>query len=234
MPEENKLQDTSPKKNWIGALLFVIFVAVLPIMTVVFSMTGLNKYKDIRSEMRYLKDSTRVDFNAFNTYQNTILDNEMIRGQLVVAGYWNAQCDQKMEGFIRQIKALQGNLSRDDQGKLLFVIHTEDFSADSTWAIESYVNKWQLDTSNWKFTKGGDKERYKMPNDVSCSTIALLDGRVSRKDSSNNYLQGPLLCDYYDLDAQVEVETLLRHIAVIMPKKQRKKIVHRAEEKLYN
>lgn len=232
--EKNTAPNPAPKKNLVGALIFVVFIAVLPIMTVVFSKTGLDKYKNIRSEMRYLKDSTRVDFNALSTYQNVSLNNEMIRGQLVVTGYWNQQCDSKMPVFINQIKELKGNLSKDDQGKLLFVIHTDDFSGDSTWTIASYLAKWQLDTNDWKFVEGGAKSRYQMPNDVSCSTIALLDGRVSRKDSTGNYLQGPLLCDYYNLDEQEEVEKLLRHVAVIMPAKQRKKIAYQPEKKLYD
>lgn len=227
-------QNTAPKKNWIGALIFLLFVAVLPIMTVIFSKTGLDKYKDIRNEMRFLNDSVRVDFDALTTYQNTTLNNEFIRGQLVIAGYWTQQCDSKVEGFINQIKDLQGQLSEDDQGKLLFVVHTDDFSQDSTWALEPYLGKWKLDTSSWKFVEGGAKTRYQMPNGVSCSTIALLDGRVSRKDSTGNYLQGPLLCDYYDLDEQAEVEKLLRHMAVIMPAKQRKKIKYQPAEKLYD
>jgi hypothetical protein len=234
MSEEKKVPQQPPKRNWVGAVVFVVFVAVLPIMTVVFSKTGLDKYKNIRSEMRYLKDSTRVDFNALNTYQDVELNNELIRGQLVIAGYWTARCNQKIAGFVQQIKDLQGQLSTDDQGKLLFVVHTDDFSTDSTWTLQSYLNEWKLDTSNWKFVNGGGKTRYQMPDDVSCSTIALLDGRVSRKDSTGNYLQGPLLCDYYDLDEQEEVEKLLRHLAVIMPAKQRKSISWKEEEKLYN
>lgn len=227
-------KNTAPKKNLIGAIIFIFFVAVLPIMTVVFSKTGLDKYKNIRSEMRFLNDSVRVDFDALTTYQNTTLNNEFIRGQLVVAGYWTQQCAPKMEHFIDQVKDLQGQLSKDDQGKLLFVIHTDDFSQDSTWALEPYLGKWKLDTSSWKFVEGGGKTRYQMPSDVGCSTIALLDGRVSRKDSTGNYLQGPLLCDYYDLNQQAEVEKLLRHMAVIMPAKQRKKIKYQPTEKLYD
>lgn len=231
MSTENQV---APKKNPIGALLFIVFVAVLPIMTVVFSKTGLDKYKNIRSEMRYLKDSTRVDFNALPTYQNTTLDNESIRGQLVITGHWTKSCSPKMPTFIQQIKDLQGQLSADDQGKLLFVVHTDDFSSDSTWALEPYLKEWKLDTSSWKFVKGGTRARYQMPNDISCSAITMLDGRVSRKDSTGNYLQGPLLCDYYDLNEQADVEKLLRHMAVIMPAKQRKKIKYRPEKKLYD
>lgn len=229
----SKENNAAPKKNPVGAIVFIIFVAVLPIVTVLFSKTGLDKYKDIRSEMRYLKDSIRVNFDTLATYQNTALNNKYIRGKLVIAGHWTNYCDQKMPMVINQIKDLKGHLSEDDQEKLLIVIHTDNFSKDSTWAIEPYLNQWKVDTGSWKFTKRGEKARYHMANDVSCSTIALLDGRVSRKDSTNNYLQGPLLCDHYDLNQQIEIEKLLRHMAIIMPAKQRKKIQYRPEEKLY-
>ena len=223
----------APKKNWLGALIFLTFIAILPVMTVVFSKTGLDKYKNIRSEMRYLKDSTRVDFDALTTHQNAFLGNEMMRGQLIIAGFWTKECQAEVNQLITQVKDLQAQLSKDDQGKLLFVVHTDNFSQDSTWELQTYLNEWKLDTSSWKFVNGSGKERYQIPNDVGCSTIALLDGRVSRKDSTNNYLQGPLLCDYYDLNQQAEVEKILRHMAVIMPAKQRKKIEYKPEDKLY-
>lgn len=223
------------KKNPVAAVVFMMFVIVLPIMTVVFSKLGLDKHKGYRSEMQFLSDSIRVDFQNLSTFQNAYLTNEYIRGKLVVAGFWDYACKDEMNALVDSLKSLRNNFNKEDQAKLLFVIHTEDFSQDSTWSLEESMATWEIDTSYWKFTKGIDRGRYhiKAEDHKNCFSVVILDGRVSRKDDSKNYKKGPLLCDYYNLKEEETVKNLLRHIAVIMPKKQRKKIEWKQEEKLY-
>jgi hypothetical protein len=221
------------KKNPVAAIIFLMFVIILPVLTVVFSKTGLDKYKGIRSEMQFLSDSIRVDFDNLSTFWDASLSNEGMLDKLVLVGSWNYTCKNEMGLFIDSLKNLRSNFSKADQAKLLFVIHTEDFSQDSTWSLEEHVADWKIDTSDWKFVKGIDKGRYKMETDKNCFSVAILDGRVSRKDDSENYKKGPLLCDYYNLKEENTVKKLLRHLAIIMPAKQRKKIEWKEEEKLY-
>lgn len=221
------------KKNPIAAIIFLMFVVVLPVITVIFSKTGLDKYKGIRSEMQFLGDSIRVDFDHLSTYWDVPLTNELIKGKLVIAGFWDYACKDQIGAFVDSLKSLQSNFNKEDQGKILFVIHTEDFRQDSSWALGKYVDAWNIDTSDWKFTMGIDRGRYKMASEKNCFNIAVLDGRVSRKDDSENYKKGPLLCDYYNLKDTEAVKQLLRHMAIIMPAKQRKKIEWKQEEKLY-
>lgn len=221
------------KKNPVAAIVFVMFVIVFPIVTVFFSKKGLDKYKGIRSEMQFLKDSIRVDFDHLSTYYNSNLSNELVRGKLIVTGFWSAHCQEEMTELVDSLKAFRNNFRREDQGKLLFVIHTDDFSQDSTWSLAPYLDEWKVDTSKWKFAKGISKERYRLKNGNSCSTITVLDGRVSKKDDSGDYKNGPLLCDHYNLKDKEAVEQLLRHMALIMPVKARKKIEYKADEKLY-
>ncbi|MFT5645348.1 MAG: hypothetical protein ACI976_000018 [Aureispira sp.] len=225
------------KKNPVAGIIFLMFVIILPVVTVLFSQWGLDRHKGIRSEMQFLSDSIRVDFGQLSTFQNASLTNESIRDKLVLAGFWDYTCKDEMGAFIDSLKALRNNFTKPDQAKLLFVIHTEDFSQDSTWSLEESIATWKIDTSYWKFTKGIDRGRYNMntnsPSGENCFSIAVLDGRVSRKDDSKNYKKGPLLCDYYDLKDRETVQDLLRHLAVIIPLKQRKKIEWKQEEKLY-
>lgn len=224
---------TENKKNPVAAMVFILFVIVFPVVTVFFSKKGLDKFKVIRSEMQFLKDSIRINFNDLPTYWNAALDNEGIRDKLVVVGFLDRACQQDMDLFVDSLKSFRNNFEQEDRGKLLFVIHLDNFAQDSTWSLDQMVEKWDIDTTYWRFLQGIDRERYKIASDYNCSTIAILDGRVSRKDDSGNYKNGPLLCDYYNLDDPNTVEQLLRHIALIMPVKQRKKIEYKAEEKLY-
>jgi hypothetical protein len=220
------------KKNPVAAMIFLLFVVGFPVLTVLFSKIGLDKYKGIRSEMQFLSDSIRVDFDNLSTFQNAYLTNELIKDKLVLAGFWDYACKNQMGEFVDSLKSLRNNFSKEDQAKLLVVIHTEDFRQDSTWSLEQSIATWEIDTANWKFTKGIDRGRYKIEKKENCFTVAILDGRVSRKDDSENYKKGPLLCDYYNLKETKVVQDLLRHLAIIMPAKQRKKIEWKGEEKL--
>lgn len=223
---------TEKKKNPIGAIVFMLFIIILPIATVLFSKFGLDRYKDFRSEMRFLKDSIRVDFDDSRPLDGATLNNPYIKGKLVMAGYHRPSCTENLQGLVEGMKKVQGHLSTDDQKKILFVLHLGAALSDSL--AMAYRNEWKLDSSQWKLLSNGTMQRYGAEGEVPCSTIALLDGRVSRKDKSDNYLQGPLLGDYYDLNNQDEVGALLRHMAVLMPAKTRKSIEYRAEEKLYH
>jgi len=220
------------KKNPVGAIVFCIFVLALPVMTVYFSKSGLDKYKNLRSEMAFLKDSIRISFDDKEVYGGAQLDNEFIKGKLVLVAFWDQSCTANFTTVIDSMKAIQHLLSADDQRKLLFVVQTEDHSQDSTWNVFDYAQDWQLDTMFWKFQKPVDRTAFKIEG-KDCFNIAMLDGRVSRKDESGDYKKGPLLCDYYQINKSEDVQAMLKHMAVIMPAKKRKSIEYKADENLY-
>lgn len=220
------------KKNPIGAIVFCVFVLVLPVMTVYFSKSGLDKYKNLRSEMAFLKDSIRVSFDDKEVYGGALLDNEFIKGKLVLVAFWDEACFSNMTTVIDSMKRIQEQLSADDQKKLLFIIQTDGNPQDSTWNVFNYAQEWKVDTMLWKFHKGVDRGAFKM-DQQDCFNIAMLDGRVSRKDESGDYKQGPLLCDYYQINKPEDIQAMLKHMAVIMPSKKRKTIEYKADEKLY-
>lgn len=221
------------KKNPLAAVVFFLMVIVLPLITVYFSKFGLDAYKDLRSEMPFLKDSIRVNFNDLNTYWNAELNNEFIKEKMVFVAFADNDCKEKLGETIDFLKKILNKFEKDDQHKMLFVVHAIDETQDSTWSLEAHVKDWQLDTSAWKFTKNANLQAYLLKPENKCPTIVLLDGRVSRKDKTNNYKKGPLLCAHYNIKDEKTLEQLLKHIPVLMPKKERKSIQYKAEEKLY-
>ena len=224
---------TEQKKNIVGALIFMLFVVTLPVATIVFSKIGLDRYKDIRSEMRYLKDSIRVDFDALNAPDGATLNNGYLKGKLVMTGFYDIDCKGANTTLIQGMKGIQARLEEKDREKILFVIPLNGATLSDS-LLTQYRTEWAMDSSQWKWVTNGTPERYKMDPAASCTTVSLLDGRVSRKDKTDNYLSGPLLGDYYDLQNQEDEEALLRHMAVLMPEKKRKSIEYRAEQKLYH
>ncbi len=218
------------KKSPAAIFAFVLFIVVLPFATVLFSKVGLDRYKGIRSEMRFLQDSVRVNFEDLAVLDGGQLSNVGIRGKLVMAGFDRDNC---LPSLVGGMKAIQQRLSKDDQKKILFVLHMNQLELSDS-LIQAYRTELQIDSSQWKLVNGAVPSRYRIENLEGCTTIALLDGRVSRKDKTDNYLKGPLLGDYYNLKSQQDTEALLRHMAILMPAKKRKSITYKAEEKLYH
>ncbi len=221
-----------PQKNRIGALIFCLFVFGFPLLTVYFSKSGLDKYKDMRSEMTFLKDSFRVDFNDVPMVYDEKILNKNLKGKLILSASWNEDCQSPLVSVVDTLKMIQNHFNSEDQNKMLFFIHTNNHFQN--WEhLDSCVSLWNIDTAIWKFSNSAVLKDYRFNDQNYCTSLVMLDGRVSRKDDSNDYLKGPLLCENYNLNNRDNTLNLLQNMAVIMPAKQRKSIQFKNEEKLY-
>lgn len=218
------------KKSPTVTIVFVLFIVILPIATVLFSKIGLDRHKGIRSEMRFLQDSIRVNFEDLTVVDAGRVSNASLKGKLIMVGFNKDNC---LPTLVEEMKAIQAYLSEDDQKKLLFVVHTNQLELSDS-LIHAYRTTLEMDRTQWKLVNAALPSRYRIEVLEGCATVALMDGRVSSKDKTDNYLKGPLLGDYYNLKEQQEIELLLRHMAILMPAKKRKSITYKAEEKLYH
>jgi hypothetical protein len=209
-----------------------VFVFAFPLLTVYFSKSGLDKYKNMRSEMHFLNDSIRVDFDNIDLLLQDTLNNKRLKDRLIIAVSWNQQCQGSMVDMIDSVKAVQGYFSEEDNRKMTLLIHVPNFFNTSVM-LDSCIRAWDIDTSIWKFSNNSFLNQYRFEDTSFCSSLVLLDGRVSRKDNTKNYLKGPLLCEQYHLGVTGQKQKLLQNMAVIMPSKQRKSIVFKEDEKLY-
>ncbi|MCH2021467.1 MAG: hypothetical protein MK207_03205 [Saprospiraceae bacterium] len=221
------------KKNYIGAVIFILFVVGLPLLTVYFSKSGLDKYKEMRSEMEFLNDSIRIDFNNNSTYWNAELNNEYLQGKLILVSFCDSTCQPLISDMIDSLKMVQEYFNVEDQNKMLFIIHFGDFINSSLNFLDHFLEDSRIDTSKWRFVKHLNVDSYRLGDKKLCTNIVLLDGRVSRKDHSGDYKKGPLMCAHYNLTDRDELHQLLQNMAVIMPEKQRKKIIYKEDEKLF-
>ena len=222
---------TNIKRNPVGIALFIFFVGFLPIATFFFSKSGLDVHKNIKKEMRYHRDSIRINIDQLVSFDGDVMKNTDLLEKATIVCFW-----QEKEGFeetLANIRELQGNFKEEDQIKMRILVHTGNFSSDSSWAWKNYMNKWQIDTALCKFVKGGNLKQYQFDQQPKNSHVALLDGRVSRKDKTNDYLKGAILCDNYDLSKEEEKKKLLRNMVVVLPKRNRKRLEHKHEEKLF-
>ncbi len=221
------------KKNYFGALIIVLFVIGLPLLSVYFSKSGLDKYKEMRGEMQFLKDSIRIDFNNQSTLWNAELNNEFFKGKLILVSFCDSSCQSTITDVIDSLKLIQTYFNEEDQNKMLFIVHFSDFFQRSSNLLDSYLEDWKIDTSRWKFLNFSNTDSYLLDNKNKCSTVVLLDGRVRRKDHSGDYKKGPLMCEHYNISKRNNIHHLLENMAIVMPAKKRKKIIYKEDEKLF-
>lgn len=221
------------KKNWLGAFIFVFFIGFLPIATFFFSYFGLDVHKNIKSEMRFHADSIRIDMRGLANDVGDTLDNTYFVGRIAVVGFWQSNCT--IDELVDVMQNQRAAFRKEDQGKIVNIIHRIDNpTPDSTWDATTYMLKNSLDTNLWKIVNKGELSAYPWEGKPSCSTLALLDGRVSRKDKTEGYLEGPILADYYDMSKEEDKQKMLRNITIVLPKKARKSIEFKADENLYD
>jgi hypothetical protein len=186
----------------------------------------------MRSEMTFLKDSFRVDFNNLPMIYDEKILNENLSGKLILSAAWNEDCQTPLVSIVDTLKMIQNHFNHEDQNKMLFFLHADNHFQNIAH-LDSCINVWNVDTAIWKFSNSAVLADYRFNDQNYCASLVMLDGRVSRKDDSDNYLNGPLLCENYKLSLRKNTLKLLQNMAVIMPAKQRKSIEFKNEEKLY-
>lgn len=230
----NTMSNTTPKKkkSAFGFFVFFFFIGFLPIATFFFSYFGLGVHKNIKSEMRFFQDSIRINFAGLNTYVGDTLNNADLVEQIAVVAFWEQGCD--IQKTVQLLKDQRAAFGAEDQGKMQTIIHRIDNpTPDSTWNATDFMLQNRLDTFGWKILEGVHGEAYPFLKEKKCDIIALLDGRVSRKDKTGGYVNGPILADYYDMTDAIQRAKLLRNITIVLPKKARKSIEFKADEKLF-
>ena len=220
------------KKNFMGIFVFIFFIGFLPIATFFFSYFGLDVHKNIKGEMRFHTDSIRINMEGLTSKMGDTLTNMYFVERIAVVGFWRPDCS--VDAIVLAMKEQRAAFGQDDQGKIINIIQRIDNpTPDSTWNPVDYLLKNSLDTNLWKIVDKGDLSAYPWKTNPQCNTLALLDGRVSRKDKTEGYVNGPILADYYDIGSEEERQKMLRNITIILPKKARKSIEFKADENLY-
>jgi len=221
-------------KKILGVAMFLLFVVIMPLLTIYFSKSGLDTYKEIRNEMRFYKDSLHVNLDKKLTLSGDTLKNELLVERTVLVSFWNDNCKESFGKTLQTIEKIKQNFSKEDNNKIVSLIHVGNLTKDSTWSFGQYADQWKIDSSDWFLVTGAvNHATYKINPKEACHSVAILDGRVSRKDDTKDYLKGPILCDNYDLTDTTVVKKMLRNMVIVLPKKDRKRLEFKADKKLF-
>lgn len=201
------------RKLVIIASLF--FLVIMPIVTVSFSKFGLDRYRAIKREMRLLADSVAMQPFLAISAQGDTFTNESTKGRLLVLHFFeNAQSNAAWTEMSRLQKELNDS---EDKGKILFL--SNQLTADTLTnlpALDSFNAFVLVKTPAEDFLKTSRVSR-----DKAASTLVLVD------------VNG-LMCDVYDANNPDEINQMLKHISLIMPKTKRRRYEFRADANLYS
>lgn len=214
------------QKNYKGAAVFMAFVFILPVITVMFSKTGLDKFKKMKSDIAYINDSIRIDLSALSSFNGDSIKNTSVVNKLIFVVTDQIECGS-LDLVLDSISRIRSQFNSEDQFKFVFYyLDRKGYSMDS---FNHVYNK--IDTNVYAVLNGPID--FKVKDVETCNRVVLLDGRVSRKDKTDNYKKGPLLCDVYDVRKYEDNQRLMEDIALLMPAKQRKTLTFEEDEKLY-
>lgn len=200
------------RKLVIIASLF--FLVVMPVVTVSFSKFGLDRHRAIKKEMRLLADSIALQPFLAISAQGDTFTNESTKGRLLILHFFeNAQPNTAWTELSRLQKEFSDS---EDKAKILFL--SNQLNTDSLANIPA------LDSFN-AFVL------------VKSPTEALLNmSRVSRDKATSTFVllnADGYVCDVYDTNNPDEINQLLKHISLVMPKTKRRRYEFRADANLY-
>lgn len=215
------------KKN-LGIIALMFFGLAIPIMTVLFSKFGLDRYKGMKAEMVFLKDSIQIKDFKLISFENQPITKKDVEGKVFIINYLDAECpEKKLTQTLKELKRIQAEYKKEDGHKILFLTHLNIPQEDSITTAIDYVKKYKLDTTNWKIAiqpQGNIQttvtENYKLPKEKLYSTLAIVDPRG-------------YLCNHYNTEDKENINKMMAHMTVLIPVKERKKLEYRADKKLY-
>ena len=213
-----------PKTRGLKLVGLIFLLGVLPVMALMFSVTGLDRHKELRDQMTMRKDSFFIpDFQVVSPNKDTVSKN-IVKGSIWVAHFVDGACDEDCKASLKAISEIQANfIEKKDGAKIIIGTHTVNDTANTVQREAATVG---IDSLNWatfpveRNEFDALKENYKLGNENINSTLALVDSKG-------------LLCEHYPTQMDT-VKQMIGHMIIILPKKStRKHLVFRREKDIY-
>ncbi len=207
---------TKTSKGFI--LAFVLFLVIAPILTVSFSKFGLDSFRNAKKELPLLKDSIRLDSFLSVASNLDTFTNASIKGRLAIFHFFE---DNNSPAWA-EMRRVQREYSKDIQDNLKMLYLSLPMRGDSSFLADNGV---KMDSTNW-FVLAKNLQAQAifnkakiMPQDAKYQLL-LVDARG-------------YLCKAYDSRNKDEINQMLRHISIIMPKTKRKKYVYKKDNTFF-
>lgn len=200
-------------------LVVLLFLVILPVTAVWFSKRGLDTYRTMRSEMRLLPDSIAAPELNLRTHRGVPVDTSYTKGKMYLVHVTAGTMEQAgSQTVLSVLQPVQRQFNKEDAGRYRIFTLTADSSA-----VEAQIARHGLDSLNWKF----------LP--VAEQNIAEWQARFRLQQADQVALVNSkgYLCDVYALNDSAALERLKAHMALVIPKKDRKRYQYRPDEDPY-
>ncbi len=209
-----KAKTKSSKAFLVAAALFLV---IAPVLTVSFSKFGLDRFRQAKVEMELLKDSIRLDsFVAISSSADTF-SNLSIKGRLAIFHFFE---DNNSPAWA-EMRRVQREYTKEKQDNLKLLYLSLPL-LDSGLVADNAV---KMDSTNWFVL------------DQNITTKMLLDkAKIKPEDAKYQLLlvdARGYLCKIYDSRKKDDINQMLRHISIVMPKTRRKKYVYRKDNTFF-
>ncbi len=198
------------------ALFF--FLIILPFGSFLYLTSGTSFYREHMAQLEIKGQSP--DFKL-TSHKGKVMTQDSLLGRVHVVSYLNQTAAQPSQFLTRQLKRVQEQFkNRNDVGILTYT--SEEFSADQTnWIIKQRAinNFWHFLNDSPENTKTRLTEGYKFPkieNNYSPNFVLMDDSLKVR--------------GYYDGMDSMDVNKMIVHITLIMPRAPKEEIVFKREQ----
>jgi hypothetical protein len=200
------------------------FLVIIPVITMLFSRFGLERYKQVKGELYLLKDSTLVRKRVAPTNNGNVLSEKFISDKaLLIQFVNNTTSSPALQRTLQGLSQLQKSLPVESPNKWLILTYVK---ADSSNNLSVFTSTLSRDTSTWKILSlpAEDWEtavaEHRLPKDSTDYYFNLVDAKG-------------YLCNRYNPADEAFFAKIAQHIAIIIPKQERKKIEYKADKDLY-
>ena len=201
-------------------LIVILLLAVLPIGSYYYLHTGLNYYKE---NMQMLdKKGELAEFSLEDRNGKTVTKDSLF-GYASIFGVLDNPCKEDCQKRIHQLVRIQEQFYKTGTVKLNSIMpipisENPEIPAPMNWESEVKPKTWNL-----LFGQSDEVKTMKW-NLVPGQEAALSPNKFVLVDDSLN------IRNYYDATDSVSVDLLIRHMAMIMPKKKKAKVVLEREK----
>jgi len=205
------------KKNNIWVIIGLSFFLIgLPLGSWYYLQQGLNYSLGVQEK---LEVKGEVPAFSFTDQNGQVITNDSLKGKLYVADFFFASCPNECLQMAENLKVVQEAFK--DHPKVVIVSFTTDPYHDTTQVLKAYADALGALPYQWYFLRGEQQEifklakkGFKLPADTNDN-----DGDIVHSPYFAVVDMEGQIRNYYDGTDSVDINIMITHMSMIMPRK---------------
>lgn len=222
------------KKKVLGFLGFIFFVGIFPLFSLLSSVFGLQRHKDVVAELSKYKDMPAVGNFSMVNQQGDTIGRDIMDGKLTVMHFFFTKCPGACPKTMEEVSRAFKEFRKNREKRVVFLSFSVDPTHDTPGVLKEYGSKYGVDSTEWHLLTGDSATIFRlMNNDLK---LGALENRGQSTDPIDHSTYLTLLDtagkirSYYDGLKPEEVNRMMEHISYLVPKKKKETLEYRAEK----